>query len=234
MSRIHHRSTALSTLVREVVEEALSRKDVKVRGELVNYTELERAKKLEHNPHLLALAVRALMHAPVKVDTEHANQLVAPDRVIVLPLLHHIPRRNVHGVGLDRIETSTPPLPHTAQVRHAIRLVVRQRISVDVELVKLEGREEAAADHSGEDAKQRTLSGAVRPDQDDLRVWRDDTVQPRNVRFVLVVREVQVLDVDDRLVGDGGRFGLHGRLHGSHRCVGCFEEPFCPGTHTSE
>ena len=75
----------------------------------------------------------------------HANQLVAPDRVIVLPLLHHIPRRNVHGVGLDRIETSTPPLPHTAQVRHAIRLVVRQRISVDVELVKLEGREEAAA-----------------------------------------------------------------------------------------
>jgi hypothetical protein len=61
VGRVDHGGAAQRALLREVLEEPSSREDIQVRRELVDDAQLERSQQLEHDAHLLALAVGALL-----------------------------------------------------------------------------------------------------------------------------------------------------------------------------
>ena len=72
VGRVDHGGAAQLALFGQVLEEPSSREDIQVRRELVDDAQLERPQQLEHDAHLLALAVGTFMHPPVEVDAEHA------------------------------------------------------------------------------------------------------------------------------------------------------------------
>ncbi|VEU39901.1 unnamed protein product [Pseudo-nitzschia multistriata] len=85
--RVQNSGAPLVALLDEPLEQVLSDADVEAGGDFVEEQDLKGPDQAQHDLDPAALPVRELVHVPVQIDSEHADQLVAALGVRVLELL---------------------------------------------------------------------------------------------------------------------------------------------------
>mmetsp|Transcript_5865 Transcript_5865/g.17515 ORF Transcript_5865/g.17515 Transcript_5865/m.17515 type:complete len:354 (+) Transcript_5865:97-1158(+) len=203
----------------EPSQQVLTHANVQTGRHLVQQQDFERPDESQQELDATALPVTQLVHAPVQVDAEHLDELIAAFGVTGLQLLHHAVNGNVgrqwHG-GADERDALHAP-------------VAIQIGTVEVELGVAEGVHAQDLDFllgqvtAGEDAQQGGLAGSVGADEQASRSGFEREVQ--SLQDVLGhvdrragsgVREGQIVDLDGigAVVGDfGQRLWCHGHRH---------------------
>ena len=159
MRSVNDGGTPLFRLFDEPLKKVLADAYVKAGCDLIQQQDLERPNETDKDLNTTALAVRELVHSPVKVDIQHLNQLVPSLWVRLLEFLHEAVDGDVGAQGDSR-----------TRERNAAHAPIAIEIStVEVELGVAEGVEPEDTDASiglaevpsGQDAQQRTLAGAI-------------------------------------------------------------------------